>query len=309
MAYSFGTGTHEVCTSQPEDLVWQEGKRQVLLLLPTSDSKLLARWQGHLWTLHAWQIERFYINLLKEFQEPLTASPAVCLAASFHLSCHWRGRSWAIVPHKCPWACWNGCVPSSTCPAWGGSAQSPPESRCYSPPQVQQNSQEGSAKAQEGDWSDGAAGHHWNVNQRVGQHHSPKEGWVTEVPHLQIPEGCVEVWVLSDTPLWQPSLASETKELTVFSTPYGKFQFKVMPFGLQEAPASFQGLMEQVLRGVPQSAAAYEDDIIIFSHTWKEHLAHFWRVLHLITKWGVGRGEFNCWVWYSMSPFYDLFTM
>lgn len=38
---------------------------------------------------------------------------------------------------------------------------------------------------------------------------------------------------------WQLALAPETKELTAFSTPYGKFQFKVIPFSLQGAPATF----------------------------------------------------------------------
>lgn len=86
---------------------------------------------------------------------------------------------------------------------------------------------------------------------------------------------------------WQLALAPETKELTAFKTPYGMFQFKGMPFGLQGAPATFQQLMDQVLREVPQFAAAYLDDVVIFSQTWEEHVAYLQRVLHLIKTAGL----------------------
>ena len=52
-----------------------------------------------------------------------------------------------------------------------------------------------------------------------------------------------------------------------------------MPFGLQGAPATFQRLMDQVLHGVGDFAAAYLDDIVIFSETWEDHLTHARSVL------------------------------
>lgn len=56
--------------------------------------------------------------------------------------------------------------------------------------------------------------------------------------------------------------------------------------------------MDQVLRGVPQFAAAYLDDVVIFSQTWKEHGAHLRRVLHLIKSAGLtinpGKCVFAC---------------
>ena len=45
--------------------------------------------------------------------------------------------------------------------------------------------------------------------------------------------------------------------------------------------------MDQVLREVPQFAAAYLDDVVIFSQTWEEHVAHLRRVLCLIKNAGL----------------------
>ena len=48
---------------------------------------------------------------------------------------------------------------------------------------------------------------------------------------------------------WQIPLVKTAQEKTAFSTPFGLFQFTVMPFGLRGAPATFQRLMDQLIRG------------------------------------------------------------
>ena len=69
------------------------------------------------------------------------------------------------------------------------------------------------------------------------------------------------------------SLESQAKSAFVIGGLHGgKFEFKVGPFGLAQAPAYFQRLVE-VLRGLP-FAFGYLDDILIFSPNIKTHLEH-----------------------------------
>lgn len=64
---------------------------------------------------------------------------------------------------------------------------------------------------------------------------------------------------------WQVPLDPEGKEKTAFITPRGLYQFTTMPFGLSGAPATFQRMMDNVLRGTEQFAGVYLDDIVIYS--------------------------------------------
>ena len=63
-----------------------------------------------------------------------------------------------------------------------------------------------------------------------------------------------------------------------FTSPFGKYEYIEVPFGLAQALAYFQELMTGVLKDFP-FAVAYLDDIIIFSRTAEEHLDHIKQVL------------------------------
>ena len=77
----------------------------------------------------------------------------------------------------------------------------------------------------------------------------------------------------------QVPLRQEDREKTAFITQHGLFQFRVMPFGLQGAPATFQRMMDSLLRGLETYAVAYLDDVVIHSSTWEDHLQHIQMVL------------------------------
>ena len=69
-------------------------------------------------------------------------------------------------------------------------------------------------------------------------------------------------------------LSESSKAKTAFVTPFGKYQFEAVPFGLVQAPAYFQQLISMVLQDCSDFTMAYLDDIIIFSRNEKEHLKH-----------------------------------
>ncbi|GBM02203.1 Transposon Ty3-I Gag-Pol polyprotein [Araneus ventricosus] len=70
---------------------------------------------------------------------------------------------------------------------------------------------------------------------------------------------------------WQVKIQPEDKEKTAFTTGQGLWQFKVMPFGLCNAPATFEILMETVLRGLTSEAClVYLDEIITIQYTISE---------------------------------------
>ena len=69
------------------------------------------------------------------------------------------------------------------------------------------------------------------------------------------------------------ALGKDSRSKTAFVMPFGKYKFLQVPFGLAQAPAFFQHLMNKVLDNCP-FAMTYLDDIIIFSDTEEEHLAH-----------------------------------
>lgn len=82
---------------------------------------------------------------------------------------------------------------------------------------------------------------------------------------------------------WQVEIDPKDKEKTAFSTGKGLWQFKVMPFGLCNAPATFERLMEQVLAGlIGDACLVYLDDIIIVGRTFEDHLKNLNRVLSKI---------------------------
>ena len=87
---------------------------------------------------------------------------------------------------------------------------------------------------------------------------------------------------------WQVDVDSESRDKTAFSTPFGLYQFKRVPFGLTNAPATFQRLMAVVLRGLtPLMCLVYLDDIIIFSTTFEEHVERLRLVLSRLREAGL----------------------
>ncbi|XP_075762946.1 uncharacterized protein LOC142819454 [Pelodiscus sinensis] len=93
---------------------------------------------------------------------------------------------------------------------------------------------------------------------------------------------------------WQIPLSPPSREKTAFSTPFGLYHFVRMPFGLHGAAATFQRLMDRVLKTHDQFAAAYIDDIVVYSKSWAEHLQHVKAILQELRQAGLTANPRKC---------------
>ena len=87
---------------------------------------------------------------------------------------------------------------------------------------------------------------------------------------------------------YQIEVDERDREKTAFTTPLGLYEFQRMPFGLCNAPATFQRLMQQCLSGqITDSLLVYLDDIIVYSPDFTTHLRHLEEVFERLWKHGL----------------------
>ena len=87
---------------------------------------------------------------------------------------------------------------------------------------------------------------------------------------------------------WQVNMAEEDKDKTTFVSHMGTHRYRRMPFGLRNAPATFQRALDIILSGVRwQTCLIYLDDVIVFSETPEQHLEDVDEVLRLLGQAGV----------------------
>ena len=89
------------------------------------------------------------------------------------------------------------------------------------------------------------------------------------------------------------ALGKSSRAKTAFVMPFGKYKFLMVPFGLAQAPAYFQLLMNKVLKGL-KFTMTYLDDIIIFSQDELQHLEHLEIVFSHLQEAGLKMKHSKC---------------
>ncbi|KAL5494291.1 hypothetical protein EMCRGX_G015592 [Ephydatia muelleri] len=286
----------------------------VLVLLPTSSNKLLAQWQGpyqvkerkgdvnYLVDMHdkKKRFRIFHINMLKEYQVRHEEG-AVCFgeegeraeleallqkyADAFsdtpgktHLVEHYieteQTRPVKVPPYR---------IPHAYRKLFEGELQEMLKHKIIEPSTSEWAAPILPIKKKDGTWRFCVDFRRLNSLSRLDAYPMPR---VDELIDRLGQERFISTIDLTRG-YWQIPIATKDREKTAFTTPYGLFHFMVLPFGLNGAPACFQRLMDRILKGCEDFAAAYLDDVVIYSISWQEHLRQLEEVLSRIRRAGL----------------------
>jgi len=103
---------------------------------------------------------------------------------------------------------------------------------------------------------------------------------------------------------WQVPMKEEDIEKTAFITAEGTYEFTVMPFGLCNAPATFQRMMNIIFEDLLfKYIKVYLDDCNIYSNTFEEHLEHLEEVFNRLREAGLKLNPSKCQFCYSKIKF------
>ncbi|UYV61651.1 K02A2.6-like [Cordylochernes scorpioides] len=109
----------------------------------------------------------------------------------------------------------------------------------------------------------------------------------------QLANACYFSKLDANSGFWQFGLAKESQKLTTFITPFGRFFFKRIPFGITSAPEIFQRKMTQLL-GKIEGVVCFMDDIVVYGSSLEEHNERVRQVLKKIQEEGMTLNPEKC---------------
>ena len=92
---------------------------------------------------------------------------------------------------------------------------------------------------------------------------------------------------------WQIPLAENSRHLTVFITPFGRYHFNKLPFDISSAPEHFQRRMSNILSG-HEGVLCHIDDVFVFGRNQQEHDARLQKAFDAIQEAGVTLNRDKC---------------
>ena len=92
---------------------------------------------------------------------------------------------------------------------------------------------------------------------------------------------------------WQIKLCDKSKDYTTFNSPFGRWAYDRLPYGVCSAPEVFHKVMEQMMENI-NGVHVYMDDILVWGHTEKEHDERLEAVRDRIRKYGLMMNQEKC---------------
>ncbi|XP_025755625.1 uncharacterized protein LOC112842686 [Oreochromis niloticus] len=92
---------------------------------------------------------------------------------------------------------------------------------------------------------------------------------------------------------WQIPLSDESAKLTTFITPFGRFHFNRLPFGINSAPEHLQRMMVEVIEGL-EGVVCHIDDVLVWGCNHQEHDSHLHATLQRLEKAGITLNVEKC---------------
>lgn len=92
---------------------------------------------------------------------------------------------------------------------------------------------------------------------------------------------------------WQLKLDAESSKYCTFNTPFGRYCFLRLPFGIKSAPEIFQKAIERITEGLV-GTRVYIDDIVVWGNTRQEHDERLTRLLQRVQESGLKLNKEKC---------------
>ena len=81
---------------------------------------------------------------------------------------------------------------------------------------------------------------------------------------------------------WQVLISEADKYKTTFTTPFGHYEWNVMPFSLKNVPSEFQNIINDIFNSFSHFNIVYIDDVLVYSKSIDEHWKHLYLFLDTI---------------------------
>ncbi len=138
-----------------------------------------------------------------------------------------------------------------------------------------------------------------DLNKAIKRHHHP----MPTVDEILTKLGGAKVFSKLDASsgYWQIKVNDESSKLLTFNTPFGRYRFKRLPFGIHSAAEVFQKKISEIISEI-DGAANDQDDIIVFGRDMEEHDKALNQVLDRVRESGLKLNKGKCVIRVTEKP-------